>query len=400
MTQLKQMWKKHDLKEKYDIVIIGAGVHGLAIAYYLAKRGITNIAVLDKNYLGSGNSGRNTAILRANYRTFEGIPFYSESLKLYENLSQELNYNILFSQQGHLTLGHSDLAMYGLKVRADMNKLMGINSKIISPPEIKQLAPTVDTSSHPQYPIQGALYHPPGAVLRHDAVIWGFATNVENFGIEIHPFTEAKSILTHNNSVTGVITNRGQIKTDIVVNATAGWASTIAKMVNLDLPIVTHPLQACVTEPLKPLMHKIIVSANLHVYIYQTDRGEFVLGAEIDPYQTYSMKSTFDTLEQIACHATEIIPCLKNVNILRQWSGICDMTPDFCPIMGSVDEIKGFILDVGWGTYGFKAAPISGKMIAELISTGKTPNLIDPFKLSRFYEEKLVSEKAAAAVSH
>ena len=290
--------------------------------------------------------------------------------------------------------------MYGLKVRADMNKLMGINSKIISPPEIKQLAPTVDTSSHPQYPIQGALYHPPGAVLRHDAVIWGFATNVENFGIEIHPFTEAKSILTHNNSVTGVITNRGQIKTDLVVNATAGWASTIAKMVNLDLPIITHPLQACVTEPLKPLMHKIIVSANLHVYIYQTDRGEFVLGAEIDPYQTYSMKSTFDTLEQIACHATEIIPCLKNVNILRQWSGICDMTPDFCPIMGSVDEIKGFILDVGWGTYGFKAAPISGKMIAELISTGKTPNLIDPFKLSRFYEEKLVSEKAAAAVSH
>tara|TARA_Y100000294_G_C8555061_1_gene336859 strand:+ start:589 stop:1791 length:1203 start_codon:yes stop_codon:yes gene_type:complete len=400
MTQLKQMWKKHDLKEKYDIVIIGAGVHGLAIAYYLAKRGITNIAVLDKNYLGSGNSGRNTAILRANYRTFEGIPFYYESLKLYENLSQELNYNILFSQQGHLTLGHSDLSMYGLKVRADMNKLMGVDSKIISPPEIKQLAPTVDTSSHPQYPIQGALYHPPGAVLRHDAVVWGFANNVENFGIEIHPFTEAKSILTHNNSVTGVITNRGQIKTDLVVNATAGWASTIAKMVNLDLPIVTHPLQACVTEPLKPLMHKIIVSANLHVYIYQTDRGEFVLGAEIDPYQTYSMKSTFDTLEQIACHATEIIPCLKNVNILRQWSGICDMTPDFCPIMGTVDEIKGFILDVGWGTYGFKAAPISGKMIAELISTGKTPNLIDPFKLSRFYEEKLVSEKAAAAVSH
>ena len=183
MTQLKQMWKKHDLKEKYDIVIIGAGVHGLAIAYYLAKRGITNIAVLDKNYLGSGNSGRNTAILRANYRTFEGIPFYSESLKLYENLSQELNYNILFSQQGHLTLGHSDLAMYGLKVRADMNKLMGINSKIISPPEIKQLAPTVDTSSHPQYPKQGALYHPPGAVLRHDAVIWGFANNVESFMI-------------------------------------------------------------------------------------------------------------------------------------------------------------------------------------------------------------------------
>ena len=400
MTQLKQMWKKHDLKEKYDIVIIGAGVHGLAIAYYLSKRGITNIAVLDKNYLGSGNSGRNTAILRANYRTFEGIPFYYESLKLYENLSQELNYNLLFSQQGHLTLGHSDLAMYGLKVRADMNQLMDINSKIISPQEIKQLAPTVDTSNHPQHPIQGALYHSPGAVLRHDAVVWGFANNVENFGIEIHPFTEVKSILTHNNSVTGVITNRGKIKTDLVVNATAGWASTIAKMVNLDLPIVTHPLQACVTEPLKPLMHKIIVSANLHVYIYQTDRGEFVLGAEIDPYQTYSMKSTFDTLEQIACHATEIMPCLKNVNILRQWTGICDMTPDFCPIMGSVDEIKGFILDVGWGTYGFKAAPISGKMIAELISTGKTPNLINPFKLSRFYEEKLVSEKAAAAVSH
>lgn len=394
------MWERHELKDKYDVVIIGAGVHGLAIAYYLGKMGLTNVAVLDKGYLGGGNSGRNTSILRANYRTFEGIPFYYESLKIYQKLTQELDYNLLLSQHGHLTLAHTDSAVFGLRVRADANSLMGIDSKMIGPAEVKELAPAIDTSGHPRYPIKAALYHPPGGVIRHDAVVWGYARAAEGLGIEIHPHTEVQAIRTKDQRVTGVSTTRGEISADVVVNATAGWCSTIAKMVGVDLPVVSHPLQACVTEPLKPLLDRVVVSANLHVYVYQTDRGEFVIGSEIDHYPSYSTRSTLHTLEQMASYTTELFPMLGNVRILRQWAGICDMTPDYSPIMGEVEGLKGFIQDVGWGTYGFKAGPIAGKMIAELIRTGKTPDLIKPFLHSRFQEERLVSEKAAAAVSH
>ena len=400
MSKLREMWREHEIRDAYEVVIIGAGIHGLAIAYYLGKMGITNVAVLDKGYLGGGNSGRNTAIIRANYRTFEGIPFYNESLKMYETLSQELDYNLLFSQQGHLTLGHTDSTVFGLQVRADANNLMGIDSKLIDSEQIKKLVPNIDVSNRPRYPIKAALYHPPGGVIRHDAVVWGYARGAERFGIEVHPHTEVQAIRLKDNGVTGVGTNRGEIRADVVVNATAGWCSNIAKMVGINLPVTTHPLQACVTEPLKPLVDKVVVSANLHVYIYQTDRGEFVIGSEIDHYPSYSMKSTLNTLEQMAFHTTELFPSLKNVNILRQWSGICDMTPDYSPIIGEVNGMNGFILDVGWGTYGFKAGPVAGKMVAELISTGKSPELIKPFALSRFHEEKLVGEKAAAAVSH
>ena len=400
MNMLQKMWKKHDLKSRYDVVIVGAGVHGLAIAYFLAKNGLTNVAVLDKGYLGGGASGRNTAIIRANYRTIEGIPFYNESLKMYEKLSQELDFNLLFSAQGHLTIGHTDATVFGLQVRADTNKLMNIDSQIIGPSDIKRLVPLVDISNRPRFPIKAALYHPPGGVIRHDAVVWAFARESEKYGIEIHPHTEVQDIHIDNGQVVGVKTNKGEIRTNVVVNATAGWCSTIAKMVGVNLPVTTHPLQACVTEPLKPILDKVVVSANLHVYIYQTDRGEFVIGSEIDAYQSYSHRSTLNTLEGIASHTLDLFPSLAKVKILRQWTGICDMTPDYSPIMGEVQGVKGYILDVGWGTYGFKAAPVSGKNIAELISTGRTPDLIKPFVLSRFREEKLVGEKAAAAVSH
>jgi sarcosine oxidase subunit beta len=200
--------------------------------------------------------------------------------------------------------------------------------------------------------------------------------------------------------VDAVETGRGTIRTGTVVNATAGWCSTIARMVGIDLPITTHPLQACVTERLKPFLDKVIVSSNLHIYISQTDRGEVVLGEEINPYTSYSNRSTLRFLENVAAHTLELLPCLHNVRILRQWAGICDMTPDYSPIMGTVPQVRGFILDVGWGTYGFKAGPVSGKRIAELIVTGKTPDLIRPFSIRRFYEGRLVGEKAAAAVSH
>ena len=393
------MWGRHDLKPSYDVVIIGGGVHGLATAYYLGKRGIKNVAVLEKGYLGSGNSGRNTAIIRSNYRTPEGVAFYNESVRLYEKLSQELDYNVLFSQQGHMTLAHTDSAVIGLRVRAEVNVLMGVDSRLIGPEEIARLVPALDVSARPRYPIMAALYHPPGGIIRHDAVVWGYARAVERMGLEVHAHTEVIAIERANGAVSAVQTNRGKIKTGTILNATSGWCSLIAKMVDIELPIVSHPLQACVTEPLKPFLDKIIVSSNLHVYINQTDRGELVIGAEIDPYSSYNMQSTLPTLEQISGHSLELFPCVRNVRVLRQWGGICDMTPDYSPLMGET-EVKGFLVDVGWGTYGFKAGPVSGKMMAELIATGKTPELIRPFAPGRFRENTLVGEKAAAAVSH
>jgi sarcosine oxidase subunit beta len=394
------MWTRAPLKGSYDVVIVGAGVHGLATAYYLAKEGVRNIAVLEKGYLGCGNSGRNTAIIRANYRTAQGIPFYDESLKLYEDLSATLGYNVLFSQQGHLTLAHTDSAVNGLRVRAEANKVLGVESRMVTPEEVRNLVPVINISSQPRFPILAGLYHPPGGIIRHDAVVWGYAREANRMGVEIHPHTEVRAMQKQNGRIAGVETNHGVIKTHTVVNATSGWCSTVARMVGLELPIVSHPLQACVTEAMKPLLDKVVVSANLHVYISQTPRGEFVMGAEIDPYSSYSLRSTLPTLEMIASHTLQLFPCLKEVRVLRQWSGICDLTPDYSPIIGDVPHVKGFYLDVGWGTYGFKAGPVAGKNLARLITTGKAPELIRPFALTRFYENNLVGEKAAAAVSH
>ena len=396
-----RMWRHHELQSSYDVVIVGAGAHGLAAAYYLGKyQGVRNIALLDKSYLGAGASGRNTAILRSNYRTPEGISFYDASLKLYEKLSQELEWNLLFSQCGHLTLAHNDSSVTGLRVRAENNQLLGVDSRMIDTREIGKLAPAIDLSPDASYPILAALYHPPGGIIRHDAVVWGYARACDRMGIEIHPYTEVTGIKVENNKATTVMTKRGPVAAGAVLNATAGWASTIANMAGVKLPIVTHPLQACVTEPLKPFLNVVIVSASLHVYLSQTDKGELVIGAEIDPYQSYCMKGTLPTLEQMATYTLELFPQLHGVRVLRQWAGICDMTPDFAPIMGVSQEVSNFYLDVGWGTYGFKATPISGKSMAALIATGKTPSVMEPFSPGRFAAGKLIGEKAAAAVSH
>ena len=391
-----RIWDKRPLKEKYDVVIIGGGVHGLSTAYYLGKLGVTDVAVLDKGYLGGGASARTTAIIRANYLTPEGIPFFRESLKLYEGLAQELDFNLLFSQMGRLDLGHTDSAVFGLRLRAEFNQLLGVDSRMIGPEEIKQLVPAIDLRRGKTLPIMAALYHPSGGVIRHDAVVWGFAREANRQGAELHPFTEVTGISRENGRVTGVQTTEGFIRSETVLNATAGWSSTIAGMVGVDLPIVTHPLQAFVTEPLKPFLDKTISSANLHAYAYQTDRGEVVIGGSVDPYPTYSHRSTLQTLEELAVHTVEMFPCLSNAKVLRQWTGLCDMTPDYAPIMGRVDGIDGFLLTCGWGSWGFKAAPVAGRSMAELISTGETPELIRPFALSRFREGKLVNERAAA----
>jgi sarcosine oxidase, subunit beta len=395
-----RMWREPEMRDSYDLVIIGGGAHGLACAYYLAKvHGITNVAIMEKRYIGSGGSGRNTTIIRSNYLTPEGVRFYDESVKLYEEMALELDYNVMFSQRGHLTLAHTDGAIRTMRRRAEVNKLQGVDSRLIDPDEIKKLCPPIDVSSRPRYPILGALYHPPGGIIRHDAVVWAYAHHADRLGVHIHQLTDVTGITTAQGKVTGVQTTRGPVKTGVVLNATAGWCTTIADMVGVRLPVTTFPLQACVTEPLKPFLDVIIVSGSLHVYVSQSDRGELVMGAAVDPFASYSMHGSLAFTEGIAGHMLELFPSLGHVRILRQWAGLCDMTPDYSPIMGHTG-VEGFLVDVGWGTYGFKASPVCGKRMAELIATGETPELLRPFRLARFYENDLVGEKGAAAVGH
>ena len=393
----KQMWKNHDLEKSYDVVIIGAGAHGLATAYYLTKLGITNIAVLEQKFIGYGGSGRNTAILRSNYRTEEGIKFYDQSLKLYENLSGELNYNLMFSQQGHFTLGHSTAAVSGLVTRAENNKALGINSYILEPKEIKEMLPEIDISNHPRFPVMGALYHPPGGIIRHDAVVWAYARGADKAGVHIHQLTKVEDIIIEKGKVKGVVTNRGKINCKSLVSVVAGWSSEVCRKVGVKLPIVTHPLQALVTQGYKPWLHHVVVSGSLHIYLSQTDRGELVCGNGIDTYPHYGMRSTLGFLESYAAHVLELFPVLHNVAVQRQWAGLCDMTPDYSPIISSIDEIEGFYVNGGWGTYGFKASPASGYNTAQMVAQG-TPEMIQPFRYNRFMENRLGGEKAAASV--
>tara|TARA_E500000331_G_scaffold93022_1_gene89103 strand:- start:930 stop:2126 length:1197 start_codon:yes stop_codon:yes gene_type:complete len=393
----KRMWKNHDLEKSYDVVIIGAGAHGLATAYYLTKLGITNIAVLEQKFIGYGGSGRNTAILRSNYRTEEGIKFYDQSLKLYENLSLELNYNLMFSQQGHFTLGHSTAAVSGLVTRAENNKALGIDSYMLEPKEIKEMLPEIDISNHPRFPVMGALYHPPGGIIRHDAVVWAYARGADKAGVHIHQLTKVEDIIIEKGKVKGVVTNRGKINCKSLVSVVAGWSSEVCRKVGVKLPLVTHPLQALVTQGYKPWLHHVVVSGSLHIYLSQTDRGELVCGNGIDTYPHYGMRSTLGFLESYAAHVLELFPVLHNVAVQRQWAGLCDMTPDYSPIISSIDEIEGFYVNGGWGTYGFKASPASGYNTAQMVAQG-TPEMIQPFRYNRFMENRLGGEKAAASV--
>jgi len=404
------MWRRHELGDHYDVVIIGGGVHGLATAYYLAQNhGITNVAVVDKGYLGGGGSGRNTAIVRSNYLTPEGVAFYDRSLDLYNTMATDLNLNIMFSRRGHLTLAHTDSALRTMNWRAEVNKLQGINSSVIGPEEVKRLAPSLDISSSTRYPILGALYHPPGGIVRHDAVVWGYARAADHLGVELHQETEVLDILVEGGDgpggkgpggrVTGVRTNRGDINAPVVVNCTAGWASLISNMAGVLLPITTHPLQAAVTEPCKVFLPTVVVSGSLHVYVSQTDRGELVFGASVDPVGTYRVNGTLEFIEELAGHVLELMPGISKMRLLRQWSGLCDMTPDYSPVMGYT-PVDGYLVDVGWGTYGFKAGPVSGETMAESIAIGRNADLIAPFGIERFTDGDLVGEKGAAAVGH
>lgn len=387
-------------KKSYDVVIIGGGGHGLAAAYYLGKdHGISNVAVLEKGYIGGGNTGRNTAIVRSNYLTPEGVNFYDASVKIYEGLSEELDLNLFYSTRGHFTLAHTESAMRTMRWRAEVNKHVGVDSRVVGPDEIKKACPQIDISCSGQAPILGALYHGPGSIARHDGVAWGYARGADGYGAEIYQNTEVLSIDVKNGKVCGVNTNKGYIETKQVLCAVAGFTPRITEMVDLKTPIIIQPLQACVTEPMKPWLNQILVSGSLHVYVSQSSRGELVMGSSLDPYEVHSSRSTLDFVEGLTAHMLDMFPFLSNVKIVRQWGGMADMTPDFAPIMGKT-PIEGFYLDAGWGTWGFKATPISGKTMAATIANDSNHELIHTFRFSRFEDYELTGEKGAASVGH
>ena len=389
-----------ELRPRYDVVIIGGGGHGLATAYYLAKNyGITDVAVLEQGYIGGGNTGRNTAIIRSNYLTPEGVAFYDESIGLYRELSQEFDYNIMYSERGHLTLAHTDASIRTMRWRAEVNKHMGVDSELVLRDELARMVPQLNMSEDVRYPILGALYHAPGSIARHDAVAWGYGGVASRKGVEIHQQTRVTDILIENGRLVGVETDRGTIHCNKAVQAVSGWTSILTKMAGFKVPIRTVPLQACVSQPLKPFLDAIIVSGSLHTYISQSSRGELVMGGATDPYALYSTRSSLEFKEGLMAHILELFPYLAEVKLLRQWAGMTDMTPDFSPIMGET-PVENYYIDSGWGTWGFKATPVVGKRMAELIATGRVPDLIKPFRLSRFEEFKLVGEKGAASVGH
>jgi sarcosine oxidase subunit beta len=388
------------LRDGYEVVIIGGGGHGLAAAYYLARdHGVRDIAVLEKGYLGGGNTARNTTIIRANYLTPEGVQFYDASMKLWRDLSVELDFNLFYSERGHLTLAHSDADLRTARWRAEVNKHFGVRSEVVDADFVKKLVPQIDLECGGHTPIVGALYHAPGAIARHDAVAWGYARGADRRGVEIHQNVEVVGLDVRDGAVAGVRTSRGDIRTKKVLCAVAGSTPRILRMIGLDSPLAIHPLQAMVTEPLKPWLDPIIVSSSLHAYVSQSARGELVMGASLDPYELHSTRSTLEFAEGLAAHMLNLFPFLAEVKVNRQWAGMADMTPDFAPIMGTT-PCDGFFLDAGWGTYGFKATPICGKTMSHTVATGVNHPLIAGFSLERFARLELTGEKGAAAVGH
>jgi sarcosine oxidase, subunit beta len=385
-----------EIRPDYDVVIIGGGGHGLATAYYLAKHhGITNVAVLERSYIGSGGTGRNTSVVRANYRVAETIRFYQASIEIYATLAEELDYNLLRSERGLLWLAHSENQLRLQRERALVNQAFGVETVFLSADEVGKLCPLLDLSGGGTHPVWGAAYHQPGSLVRHDAVVWGYASAGQRLGVHIHQGVEVTGVRVQDGRCVGVDTTRGFIAAGTIMSAVGGYVSQIADMVGLRLPIVTHPLQAFVTESYEPVLKHIVASADLHMYLSQSSRGEMLGGAEIEPYSSYSTRSTFPFLASIAARSIELFPFMAKLRLLRQWTGLCDMTPDYSPLMGTTD-IENFYLSAGWGTWGFKAIPIGGTTMAELIATGRVPDIISPFSLDRFRRDRAVSERASA----
>jgi sarcosine oxidase subunit beta len=394
--KFKRLWGKPPLKSSYDAVIIGGGLHGLATAYFLARnQGMTNVAVIEKRYIGFGGAGRNTAIVRANQRTQENLPLYKEALELWPVLTRELDFNLMFYNCGNLNLAHSEAALKAMRSSVASARFYGIDSRMVDPKECRELIPALDISGRPRYPIYGGMYHPPGGILRHDAVVWGLAKGAAELGTHIHQGTEATAIELENGRIVSVQTNMGKIITSRVLNAAGGYSAAVShQMLGLRLPISVLTIQAMVTEPLKPLLHHVMSSGGYHVYANQTLKGEIATGAHMDPWPNYTTRTSAYYLKHQAEALTELMPSLKGVKFMRSWAGLADMTPDMAPIMDGNDPIEGYYLDCGWGYFGFKSSAITGKYMAEFMATGKCPSIFKPFGLRRFEQHRLMGETA------
>jgi sarcosine oxidase subunit beta len=396
----KPLWRKPAPQPRYDVVIIGGGGHGLATAYYLAKEhGITNVAVLEKGAIGLGNTGRNTTIIRSNYLWDESARLYEHSLKLWEGLSPELNFNLMLSQRGVLNLAHTLHDVREGMRRVNANRLNGIDADWLDPDAVRQFCPILNVGPEARYPVLGATLQRRGGVARHDAVAWGYARAADSRGVDIIENCEVTAILTQAGRVTGVDTTRGAIAAGKVAIAAAGHSSVLAAMAGIRLPLHSHPLQALVSEPVKPVLDCVVMSNTVHVYVSQSDKGELVVGAGIDGFNSYAQRGSFAIIEAQAAALLELFPIFSRLKLMRSWAGIVDVSPDASPIIGRL-PVDGLYMDGGWGTGGFKATPGAGHVFAHTIARDEPHALAAPFALDRFTTGALIDEHGAAAVAH
>lgn len=382
----------------YDVVIIGGGGHGLSTAYHLAARhGITNVGVIEAEYIASGNTGRNTTIIRANYGIPEAVRFYHHSLQLYAALEDETGANLLHNTRGILWCAHTEMALRTERARCALNQALGVETLMIGPEQVKELVPQIDLAGGGRYPILGASWHVPGANARHDRVAWAYASLASQRGVDLLPRTTVTDLIADADGtrVTGVRTTRGDIAAGVVLSATGGRVTRLASQVGLRLPIRTHPLHAFVTNDHAQGVGPIVASTELMCYASQTERGQMLIGAEFDSQPSYSRQSSFDALRGYAWKMSLMLPFLRDMRILRTWAGICDISIDYSPIM-SATPVGGFYLTTGWGTWGFKAIPAGGEGMAELIATGRPGPLIAPFSLDRFRADHVLADQGSA----
>tara|TARA_B100000945_G_scaffold183498_1_gene147181 strand:- start:163 stop:1413 length:1251 start_codon:yes stop_codon:yes gene_type:complete len=395
----KKMWRSPEPRKFYDIIIIGGGGHGLGTAYYLAKvHGLKNIAVIEKGWLGGGNTGRNTTIIRSNYLWDESALLYDHSLKLWENLSNDLNYNVMFSQRGVLNLAHNEHDVKEIKRRVSANKLNGIDSEWADPKKIKKLVPIMNIDNC-RYPVLGASYQPRAGTARHDAVAWGYAMRADEMGVDIIQNCEVKKIKTKNGKVQGIETTKGVIRAKRVGVVASGHTSILAETAGIRLPLQSKPLQALVSEPIKPIINTVVMSNAVHAYVSQSDKGELVIGAGTDGYNSFTQRGGYNIVEDTLRSIIELYPIFGKMKMLRQWGGIVDICPDASPIISKC-EVEGLYFNCGWGTGGFKATPGSANLFAYTIAKDKAHSINAPFSLERFVSGRLVDEHGAAAVAH
>ena len=396
----QHLWRNPEPKHSYDVVIVGAGGHGLATAYYLAKNhGIRNVAVLERGWLAGGNMARNTTVIRSNYLWDESAAIYEFSLKLWEGLSVELDYDLLFSQRGVLGLTHSEHQVREGKRRVSANQLDGIDAEWLTPEEVKAFCPIVNISPEVRYPVLGGTLQRRGGIAKHDYVAWAFARKADELGIDLIQNCEVTGFDLDGDRVIGVHTNRGLIAAGKVALCAAGHSSALAAMVGLDLPIQTYPLQALVSELLEPVLNCVVLSNDINVYVSQAHKGELVMGAGMDAYNSYAQRGSPHVIEYQVAAALELFPIFSRVHVVRTWAGIVDVTPDASPIVG-LTRIENLFINCGWGTGGFKATPAAGWTYAHTIAQGQPHPLTAPFALERFTTGALVDEHGAAAVAH